>query len=212
MSIISSFAQRWFNVNNEHLLAVARCSTTLSKFGVVSNKIPRYLKVCTLSIMSPLNTNSWHGSTELNTMAFVFSMFTMSPRSIQNCWSMSNYCCSPTSDSDVRTRSSAKSSNHTCTSARVGASHFLPSKRPSKASKYNPNSKGLKGQPCFTHCWHLKLEVTPLLGWLMRTVSLAYIACRHYKKCPSTPRSANTCHNTSHSTLSNTFLKSTKQQ
>jgi hypothetical protein len=42
----------------------------------------------------------------------------------------------------------------------------------------------------------LKLEVTPLLGWLMRTVSLAYIAYMHHKKRPSTLRPANTCHNT----------------
>ncbi len=145
MSIIRSSAQRWFNANNEHLLVAVRCSITLSKFGVVSSKILRYLKVCTLSIASPLNTNSWHGSTELNTMAFVFSMFTMNPRSAQNCWSVFNCCCSPTSDSDVRTRSFAKSSNHMCTSARVGASHSLPSKRPSRASKYNPNSRGLRG-------------------------------------------------------------------
>jgi hypothetical protein len=117
-------------------------------------------------------------------MAFVFSTFTMSPCSSQNCWSMFNYCCSITSDSDVKTKSSTKSSNHTCTLAKAGASHFLPSKCPSRASKYNPNSRGLRGQLCFTPCWHLKLEVTPLLGWLMRMVSLAYIACKHRKKCP----------------------------
>jgi hypothetical protein len=56
------------------------------------------------------------------------------------------------------------------------------------------------------------LEVTPLLGWLMCTISLAYIACRHCKKRPSTPRPANTYHNTSRDTISNTFLKSIKQQ
>jgi hypothetical protein len=58
----------------------------------------------------------------------------------------------------------------------------------------------------------LKLEVTPLLGWLMRTISLAYIACKHCKKHPCTSRPINTCHNTSHDTVSNAFLKSTKQQ
>ncbi len=124
---------------------------------------------------------------------------------------MSNCYCNPTSDSDVKTRSFVKSNNHTCTSARAGASHFLPSKRCSKASKYNPNSKGLRGQPCFTPCWHLKLEVTPSFGWLMRTVSLAYITCRHRKKRPSTPRFTNTYHNTSRGTISNAFFKSTKQ-
>jgi hypothetical protein len=43
-------------------------------------------------------------------------------------------------------------------------------KRLSRASKYSPNNRGLRGQPCFTLCWHLKLDVTPSLGWLMRTV------------------------------------------
>ncbi len=162
--------------------------------------------------MSPSNTNFWHGSIELNTMTFVFFTFTVSPRSAQNCWSVSNCCCSPTSDSNVRARSSAKSNNYTCTFAKVSASHFLLSKRPSKASKYSPNNRGLRRQPCFTPCWHLKLEVTPSLGWLMHMVSLAYITCRHCKKRPFTPRPANTCHNASRGTVSNVFFKSTKQQ
>jgi len=121
-----------------------------------------------------------------------------------------NCCCSPTSDSDVRARSSAKSNNHMCTSTKVGASHSLPSKHPYRASKYNPNNRGLRGQPCFTPCWHLKPEVTPSLGLLMRMVSLAYIAYKHRKKCPFTPRPANTCHNTSRDIVSNVFFKLTK--
>jgi len=145
-------------------------------------------------------------------MTFVFFTFIVSPRSAQNCWSASNCCCSPTSNSDVKARSSAKSNNHTCTFAKVGASHYLPFKRPSRASKYSPNNRGLRGQPCFTPYWHLKLEVTPSLGWLMRMVSLAYITCRHRKKRPFTPRLANTCHNASRGTISNAFFKSTKQQ
>jgi hypothetical protein len=56
------------------------------------------------------------------------------------------------------------------------------------------------------------LEMTSSLGWLMHTVSFAYIACKHHKKRPSTPKPANTCHNTSCGTISNAFLKSTKQQ
>jgi len=144
--------------------------------------------------MSPSNTNFWHGSTELNTMTFVFFTFIVSPHLAQNYWSASNCCCNPTFNSDVRTRSSPKSNNHTCTFVKVGASHSLSSKRPSRASKYSPNNRGLRGQPCFTPCWHLKLEVTPSLGWLMRMVFLAYIACRHRKKCPFTPRPANTYH------------------
>jgi hypothetical protein len=56
----------------------------------------------------------------------------------------------------------------------------------------------------------LKLEVTPLLGWLMYMVSLEYIAYRHHKKRPSTSRPANTCHNTSRGIVSNALLKSTK--
>ncbi len=143
-------------------------------------------------------------------MIFIFFTFIVSPRSAQNYWSASNYCCSPTSNFDVRMKSSAKSNSHTCTFAKVGASHFLPSKHHSRASKYSPNRRGLKGQPCFTPYWHLKLEVTPSLGWLMRTVSLAYITFKHRKKRPSTPRPANTCHNTSRGIVSNAFLKSTK--
>ncbi len=103
-----------------------------------------------------------------------------------------------------------KSNSLTCMSARADASHFLSSKRPSRASKYNPNNKGLRGEPCFTPCWHLQLEVTPSLGWLMRTVSLAYIACKHCKKHPFTLMLVNTCHNTSRGTISNVFFKSTK--
>jgi hypothetical protein len=53
-SIIHSSAQWGFNANNERLLATAKCSTALSKFGVVSSRIPKYLKVYTRSITSPL--------------------------------------------------------------------------------------------------------------------------------------------------------------
>jgi hypothetical protein len=76
-------------------------------------------------MVSPSNTNSWHGLAKLNTMTFVFFIFTVNPRSTQNCWSAFNYCYSPISNSDVRTRSSTKISNHTCTSARVSAPHSL---------------------------------------------------------------------------------------
>ncbi len=179
---------------------------------MVSSRIPKYLKVYTCSITSPSNTNSWYGLAKLNTMTFVFFTFTVSPRLAQNCWSAFNCCYSPTSDSDVKVRSFAKSNNHTCTFAKADASHFLLFKRPSRVFKYSPNSKGLRRQPCFTPCWHLKLEVTPSLGWLMRMVSLAYIACRHRKKRPSTPRLTNICQNISCDTVSNTFLKSIKQQ
>jgi hypothetical protein len=70
--------------------------------------IPRYLKVYTRSISSPSNTHSWHGSTKLNTMTFVFFTFTISPHSTQNCWSMSNCCYNSTSDSNVRMMSFVK--------------------------------------------------------------------------------------------------------
>ncbi len=63
---------RTASANNECHLAVARCSIALSRFGLVSNRILKYLKVCTHSIMSPLKTNSWHGLVELNTMTFFF--------------------------------------------------------------------------------------------------------------------------------------------
>ncbi len=151
-SIIRSFAQQRFSANNKHLLVTTKCCTTLSKFGVVSNKIPRYLKVYTCSITSPLNINSLHESAKLNTMTFVFFTFTVSPHSAQNCWSTSNCCWNPTSDSNVRARSFSKSNNHTCTFAKAGASHSLLSKHPSRASKYSPNSRGLKRQPYFTPC------------------------------------------------------------
>ncbi len=105
-----------------------------------------------------------------------------------------------------------KNNSHMCTFARVGASHSLPSKCPSKISKYSPNNRGLKGEPCFTPCWYLNLEVTPLLGWLMHRVSLAYIACNHPKKRHSVPKPANTFYNTSRDKVSNVFLKSIKQQ
>ncbi len=101
-SIIRSSAHRHFNVNNERLLVVTKCSIALFKFRVVTSRIPKYLKVCTRSITSPLNTNFWHGSIELNTMTFVFFTFTVSPCSAHNCWSTSNYCYSPTFDFDVK--------------------------------------------------------------------------------------------------------------
>jgi hypothetical protein len=96
------------------------------------------------------NTNSWHGLTKLNTMTLVFFTFTVSPHLAQNCWNASNCCYSPTFDFDVKARSSAKSNSHACTFVTAGASHSLMSKRPSKASKYSPNNRGQKGQPCFT--------------------------------------------------------------
>ncbi len=141
-AIICSSTQWRFSANNKRLLAVVRCSITLSRFKVVSSRIPRYLNVYTRSIMSPSNINFWHGSTELNTMTFVFFRFTVSLCSAQNCWSASNYYYSPTSNFNVKVKSFAKSNSHTCTSARAGASHFLLSKRPFKASKYSPNNKG----------------------------------------------------------------------
>jgi hypothetical protein len=107
-SIICSFAQWRFNANSERLLAATKCSIALSKFKVVLSRISKYFKVCTCSITSPLNTNFWHGSTELNTMTFVFSMFMISPHSTQNYWSVSNCCYSPTFDSNVRMKLSTK--------------------------------------------------------------------------------------------------------
>jgi hypothetical protein len=139
-------------------------------------------------------------------------MFTVSSRSVQNCWSVSNCCYNPNSDFGIKARSFAKNNSHTCKFVKAGASHSLSCKCPSRASKYSPNNRGLRGQPCFTPCWHLKLEVTPLLGWLMHMVSLAYIAYMHRKKRPSTSRPTNTCHIISRGTISNAFLKSTKQQ
>jgi hypothetical protein len=47
---------------------------------------------------------------------------------------VSNYCCSPTSNFNIRARSFAKSNSHTCKFVRAS----FPSKRPSKASKYSP--------------------------------------------------------------------------
>jgi hypothetical protein len=98
-------------------------------------------------------------------MTFLFFTFTVSPCSTQNYWSVSNCCFNPISDSDVKVRSSAKSNNHMCKSSKVNASHSLSSKRPSKASKYNPNNKGMRGQPCFTSCyrWHPRLG-----GWCVQ--------------------------------------------
>jgi hypothetical protein len=209
-SIICRSAQRWFTANSERLLTTTRCSAALSRFEVVLSRIPRYLKVYTHSIASPSNKISWHGLVKLNTMTFVFFMFIVNPSSTQNYHSVSNCCGNPTFDSNIRARSSTKSNSHTCKFAKAGASHFLLSKCPSRASKYSPNNKGLKEQPYFTPCWHLKLEVTPSLKWLMDMVSLTYIACKHCKKHAFTPRPANTCHNTSCGILSNAFLKSTK--
>ncbi len=157
------------------------------------------------------NTNSQHGLVEQNTMIFVFFMFTISSRSTQNCWSMFNCCYNLIFNFDIKTTSLAKSNSHTCKFAKAGASHFVLCKCPSEASKYSPNNRGLRRQPCFTFCWHLKLEVTPLFGWLMRTVSQACIAYMHCKKRPSTLRPTNTCHSISRDIISNAFLKSTKQ-
>jgi hypothetical protein len=102
-------------------------------------------------------------------MTFVFFTFTLSPRSTQNCWSVSNYCCSPTSDFDIKVRSFVKSNYHTCKSVRASALHYLPSKCPSRASKYSPNNKGLRGQPYFTPCWHLSWTWhLHFSGWFIR--------------------------------------------
>ncbi len=210
-SIIRNSAQRRFNTNNERLLAVVKCSIALSRFKVVLNRIPKYLKVCTCSITLTSNTNSWHGSAELNTMIFVFFTFTV----VHVQHKITGTCLivvviPPLTSTSERGHLQKNNSQRASLLRLVHRSHFLPSKRPSKASIYSPNSKGLREQPCFTPCWNLKLEVTPSLGCLMHTVSLAYIACKHRKKCPSTPKPANTCHNTSHGTVLNAFLKSTK--
>jgi len=122
---------------------------------------------------------------------------------------MSNYCYNPTSNPNIRTKSYAKSNSYMCKFTKASASHFLLCKHPSKASKYSPKQQGVK-KTTLLHT--LKLKVTPLLGWLMRTVSLAYIVCKHCKKCPSTSKPTNTCHNISRGIVSNAFLKSTKQQ
>ncbi len=193
-------------------LLKARKTTSTSRVGVDSSRIPRYLKVCTSLIVSPSNTNFLAWVNKIEHHDFFFFTFIVSPRSGQNHWSMFNYCYSPTSNYDVKVISFVKNNNHTCKFAIADASHSLSSKRPSKASKYSPNNMGLRRQPYFTPYWHLKLEVTPSLGWLMRTVSSTYITYMHHKKHPSTLRPSNTCHNTSCDTISNVFFKSTEQQ
>ncbi len=89
----------------------------------------------TRSIASPSNKNSWHGLAKLNTMTLVFFTFIISPHSAQHCWSAFNCCWSPTFDSDVKARFFTKNNSHMCTCVKVGASHFLLSKCPSR----NPN-------------------------------------------------------------------------
>jgi hypothetical protein len=53
-----------------------------------------------------------------------------------------NYCYNPIPNSNIRTKSSTKSNNHTCKFARANALHFLPFKHPSKTSKYSQTTRG----------------------------------------------------------------------
>jgi len=184
----------------------------MSRFKVVSTRIPKYLKVCTHSITSPLNTNSWHGSAELNIMTFVFFTFNVSPRLAQNYWSTSNCYCSPTSDSDIKARSSTKSNNHTCTSTRASASHSLPSKRLFRASKCSPNNRGAK-KATLLHTLLAFEAKGDTFAWVVDAYGILGIhRLQASQEASLSPRPANTCHNTSRNTVSNTFLKSTKQQ
>jgi hypothetical protein len=47
-------------------------------------------------------------------MTFIFLTFAISLHSTQNCWSMYNCCFSPTSNCDIKARSSTKNNNHMC--------------------------------------------------------------------------------------------------
>jgi hypothetical protein len=102
-------------------------------------------------------------------MAFFFPIFTMNPRTTQNCWSTSNFSCSPTFDSDIGIRSSAKNNNSTW--RRLGLVHhilFRPSVPPG-----HPNITQIVGgwednlasylAGTWSWRWHLRLS-----GWCVR--------------------------------------------
>jgi hypothetical protein len=135
-----------FNAKNEHLLV-----TAIQVRGGFEQDPQVFEGVHTFNnVTFKQKLLTWVN--EIEHHDFCFFHVTISPRLAQNCLSMFNCCYSPTSDSDVRVKSSTKSNNHTCMSIRVGALHSLPSKCPFRASKYSPNSMRLKGQPCFTPC------------------------------------------------------------
>ncbi len=81
----------------------------------------------------------------------------------------------------------------------------------SSPSTYNPNRVGLSGHPCFTPMRHLKMAERPCDD---RTAALscAYRDLMMSRILPRTPSSSSTCHGTARGTVSNAFLKSTKQQ
>jgi hypothetical protein len=120
---------------------------------VVSSKIPRYLKVYTRSMNVTFKHKllAWVNIIKHHDFCFFFT-FIISPHLAQNYWNVSNYCYNPILDYDVKARSSTKINSHTCMSTTTDALHSLLSKHPSKGSKYNPNNRGLRGQPGFTPC------------------------------------------------------------
>ncbi len=109
-------------------------------------------------------------------------------------------------------RSSAYNNSGTRTPLSVGASMSVVSSRCfSSPSTYSPNSVGLNGHPCFTPIRHLKMADKPCDD---RTAALscAYRDLMLSKVLLQTPSSCSTCHSTARGTVSNAFLKSTKQQ
>ena len=78
-------------------------------------------------------------------------------------------------------------------------------------SMYTPNSVGLSGQPCLTIQRHLKISEIPS-DVRAAALLLLYMDLMFCSILPLTPSSSNTCHNRASGTLSNAFLKSTKQQ
>ncbi len=161
--------------------------------------------------MSPLNKNFWHGSTELNIMTFVFFTFIVSPHLTQNCWSVSNCCCNPTFNSDVRTRSSAKSNNQRAYLSK-SVHHILcrlnaPLGHPNIAQTIGGWEDNLVSHLAGTWSWRWH----PRLGGWCVWYSWHTLPVGIARSVPSlqgqpTPTTA------SRGRVSNTFFKSTKQQ
>jgi len=81
----------------------------------------------------------------------------------------------------------------------------------SSPSTNNPNTVALSGQPCLTPIKQSKISEMPS-EFLTAALSRAYKDLMQSRIGPRGPTRSNTCHSKPRGTVSNAFLKSTKQQ
>ncbi len=189
-----------------------RCIVACIPF-VPCSSTPRYLKEFSCSIASPSYWKAWHTNLRAsNTTTLVFLTFTVNWRSQQKACKTSSCFYNPAGVCDMRAKSSAYRSKRTASCPNIGGAS------PSRAfscfsmpSMKRSNRSGLKGHPCFIPMRQRKVGVSPSSGWCRQAWSWRYMERKHSSICPLMSSPSSTCHNRSLGTVSNVFLKSTKQ-